>query len=744
MKSLIQFVLILTFLLTSVDIYPQLSTGRAPFNKARSHVNYGTFPLATIAYANDNSTSSNISMPIPDGDPFTVIGNFTAPNFAASMVKGWLENYYLLDIAPALYLFDPVDGTCTLLGNITGMGGDQPNGISYNPVDQKYYMVSGSALYTLDINTLQATLIGSFSPSISGQMIDLCFDENGTCYSYEINVTPGAANGYIIDVSNAHLTTLGSLGYTPNYGQGMSYDFENQIIYLSAFNYDTFSGQLRTMDKTTGMTTLLYDWGDQIAPFAVNSYWLCCCPIPPPSNPNPPNNATDIPINGTTLTWYNGEGTTAVAVWFGPTGNVVQVYDGPLINSWETGALQYLTYYHWYIRDKTDTCSMQGPTWGFMTEQNPNLLIMDFYPQSAQYWTGNTEGATKTDGEINTVYPNNGWAVFDISSIPPGSTIQDVTFNGYVNANDWPYWSATPMGSVNPVTDDAATINGQILAGYDQGVAYIYKNESGTITNDWHTYAMGNNAISDLQAAVNSGQGWFAVGFVDRDFSATYYINFDGWSQPNPPYIEITYIPIPVELTSFRADVNDGKVVLSWSTATETNNRGFEVERSDVRDQPDEVEISPKGGKSNGWESVGFVEGNGTTTLTHSYSYTDKNVTEGKYNYRLRQIDFDGSIKYLSVVEVTVTQPAKYSLEQNYPNPFNPSTVIEYQIPAESRVSLKVFDVLGREVKTIVDKNQSAGKYKINFNAGRLSNGIYYYRLTSGNFVKTKKMIVLK
>ena len=93
---------------------------------------------------------------------------------------------------------------------------------------------------------------------------------------------------------------------------------------------------------------------------------------------------------------------------------------------------------------------------------------------------------------------------------------------------------------------------------------------------------------------------------------------------------------------------------------------------------------------------------------------------------------------------MTVTQPAKYSLEQNYPNPFNPSTVIEYQIPAESRVSLKVFDVLGREVKTIVDKNQSAGKYKINFNAGRLSNGIYYYRLTSGNFVKTKKMIVLK
>lgn len=98
-------------------------------------------------------------------------------------------------------------------------------------------------------------------------MIDLCFDYIGKCYSYEINITPGAANAYLIDITNAHLTTLGYLGYTPNYGQGMSFDNETGTIYLSAFNYDTFTGQLRTMDKNTGMTTLVYNWGIRLLPF---------------------------------------------------------------------------------------------------------------------------------------------------------------------------------------------------------------------------------------------------------------------------------------------------------------------------------------------------------------------------------------------------------------------------------------------------------------------------------------------
>jgi len=727
MKFLIQLVLILTFLLTSVDIYPQLSTGRAPFHKAKSHAVYGTFPPADIAYANDNSTSSNISMPLPSGHPFTVIGSFSAPNFASSMIKGGDGNYYLIDVAPALYLFNPGTGSCTLMGNITGMNGEQANGISYNPLDQTYYLISASALYSLDINNLTATLIGQFNPVISGFMIDFCFDEHGNCYSYEVNVTPGAANAYIVDISSAALTTLGYLGFTPNYGQGMSYDMETHTIYLSAFNYETFSGQLRTMDKTTGMTTLVYDWGDQIAPFACDTQYGPPCPVGAASNPYPPDGTTGVSLNGTTLTWDNGAGATAVEIWFGPMGNIVKVYDGAPVTSYDTGLLQYNTSYRWAVKCKNDSCYTSGPTWSFVSEHDP----FEFYPQFTQFWTGSTDGSTKTDGEINTVYPNVGWAVYDISSIPPGSTVQEVIFNGYVNNNNWPYWSATPMGNVNPVTADAAAINSRIQSGYDQSVAYIYENESGTLEPGWYTYTMGNDAIPDVQAAVNSGRGWFAMGFVDRDFSTTYYINFDGWSQPNPPFLQIGYSPIPVELASFRADVQDGSVVLSWTTATETNNKGFDVERNGVS-------------LIGNWEKIGFVSGNGTTTESRSYSYTDRNLTEGKYNYRLKQIDFDGSFKYSNVVEVKVNIPLKYSLEQNYPNPFNPATKIEYSVAEDGIVKLTVYNTLGQKVADLVNNEVKAGNYEVNFDASKLSSGVYYYKIEMNGFVSVKKMMLLR
>ena len=396
------------------------------------------------------------------------------------------------------------------------------------------------------------------------------------------------------------------------------------------------------------------------------------------------------------------------------------------------------------------------------------------------------------------------------------------------------------MGSVNPVTADAAAINNQIQSGWDQGVAYIFQNESGSITNGWHTYVMGNSALSDLREAINSGQGWFSMGFVDRDFTATYYINFDGWSQTNPPYLElatclscspnppsnltaeeivngypkvllnwqdnstdessfriyrkygypddprqfeqigvvspnlteyidttvivdstysygvtannylysslysnfvtITIDPIPVELTSFSADVNDGSVVLNWMTATETNNRGFEVERK-VSSKQKSV--------SSQWESVGFVEGNGTITSAHSYSYTDRNVTGGKYNYRLKQIDFDGSFKYSNVVEVTVNVPLKYSLEQNYPNPFNPSTQISFSLAQDSKVKLKVFDILGREVAVLINENMTSGNHKTVFNASVLPSGVYIYRIEANgsdgsNFTSVRKMVLTK
>ena len=187
-------------------------------------------------------------------------------------------------------------------------------------------------------------------------------------------------------------------------------------------------------------------------------------------------------------------------------------------------------------------------------------------------------------------------------------------------------------------------------------------------------------------------------------------------------------IIVPVELTSFSGSSIDGNVALNWSTATELNNLGFEVQRSFSKSD---------------FVTVGFVEGNGTTTERQEYSYTDRNVTAGKYFYRLKQIDYDGSFDYSDVVEVDAS-PISYSLEQNYPNPFNPSTKITYSIPQKFLVSLKIFDALGREVSQLVNEEKEAGKYEIDFNASHLSSGVYFYKLETGDFVQTRKMILLR
>lgn len=144
------------------------------------------------------------------------------------------------------------------------------------------------------------------------------------------------------------------------------------------------------------------------------------------------------------------------------------------------------------------------------------------------------------------------------------------------------------------------------------------------------------------------------------------------------------------------------------------------------------------------WKKIGFVEGNGTTTETTSYSFTDTGLATGKYYYRLKQVDFDGSYEYSNTISIEVKPPTQFKLNQNYPNPFNPTTKISYALKDAGLVELKLYDILGNEVAVIVNENQSAGIYEVSFNAGNLPSGIYFYRLTSGNFMDTKKLILLK
>jgi hypothetical protein len=144
------------------------------------------------------------------------------------------------------------------------------------------------------------------------------------------------------------------------------------------------------------------------------------------------------------------------------------------------------------------------------------------------------------------------------------------------------------------------------------------------------------------------------------------------------------------------------------------------------------------------WTNIGFVQGNGTSVSPHSYSYRDANLSAGTYSYRLKQIDDNGSYKYINLSESFTIQPAEYNLSQNYPNPFNPTTVINYSIPKAGHVTIKVYNVLGKEVATLVNEEKPAGTYAVNFSAQHYSSGVYYYTISAGNFSATKKMILMK
>lgn len=187
---------------------------------------------------------------------------------------------------------------------------------------------------------------------------------------------------------------------------------------------------------------------------------------------------------------------------------------------------------------------------------------------------------------------------------------------------------------------------------------------------------------------------------------------------------------LPVELTSFTASVNlNGDVELHWTTSTEINNHGFEVERKT---------------ENSDFTSVGFVKGNGTTTEQKVYSFTDKKLEPGRYYYRLKQIDYNGQFEYSQVVEVYIMRITEFSLEQNYPNPFNPSTKISWQSPVASHQTLKIYDLLGNEIATLVDEYREAGRYNVEFDASNLASGLYIYKLTAGSFTSSKKMTVIK
>lgn len=282
----------------------------------------------------------------------------------------------------------------------------------------------------------------------------------------------------------------------------------------------------------------------------------------------------------------------------------------------------------------------------------------------------------------------------------------------------------------------------------DQGTTWI---PVGTIGLNWYNYI--NSALATVFPA---GEPYFSgvqpnytqysndVSSLSGNSRVGFRFNFR--SDPNTSDIGVAVDdfeldgppngPLPVELMSFTAVTEPKRVTLNWTTSGELNNKGFYIER--------------KNKNNNDWVSAGFIAGSGTSSQAHNYSYIDNNLNSGTYSYRLKQTDFNGNYAYHSLAnEVTIGVPKKFALSQNYPNPFNPTTKIDFDLPVDSRVTIKIYDMAGREVALLLNNElRSAGYYTAQFNANSFASGVYFYSIvaegTANKFIATKKMVLVK
>ncbi len=296
----------------------------------------------------------------------------------------------------------------------------------------------------------------------------------------------------------------------------------------------------------------------------------------------------------------------------------------------------------------------------------------------------------------------------------------NVVGGGYSNS----YWQLNPIGTLT-----GATYN--ITINFGQNETYTITTPSANtrlakFTSSWEIFSTAGN-----------GNGQTELNWASKIITTRGMNSFSDYALTDLDN------PLPVELCSFTANVINRQADLLWSTCSEINNRGFDIERR-VYNNVSSTYSS--------WVKIGFVEGNGTTNQQQNYKYSDSKLTTGKYQYRLKQVDFNGNYEYYdlnSPSEVIIGTPKSAELFQNYPNPSNPTSKVDFQIPFSSKVSLKVYDVSGKEVASIVDKELEAGFYTEVFNGSNLASGVYFYRLiTSSNdgnsFTKTMKLILIK
>ncbi len=327
----------------------------------------------------------------------------------------------------------------------------------------------------------------------------------------------------------------------------------------------------------------------------------------------------------------------------------------------------------------------------------------------------------------------------------PGYNIVGINCNSIITSLGAIHCIVKEVGAFNPLFISHSRIRDTLYTYSPVEIKALVQSQNGV--SQASLYWTTDTTQGFIQEPMTNLSGDTLIGYIPSQLDASdiyYYISATsgtGKSLTKPMTAPSGYYKfyvddiVPVELVSFNGSVDGNNVILNWITSSEVNNSGFEIERN----------LGKSG--TGDWLSLGFLEGNGTTTETNHYSFIDIGLHSGNYNYRLKQIDFDGSFKYSAIVETEIL-PLSFIAEQNYPNPFNSSTVIEYYLPENAILTLRIYNVLGEMVKEIQSGYAVAGYNKINLNAIDLPSGQYIYRITASgenqNYSAVRKMILIK
>ena len=449
----------------------------------------------------------------------------------------------------------------------------------------------------------------------------------------------------------------------------------------------------------------------------------------PASSPDPADGELAVVLDKN-ISWSNPGNASSIEVFFGTDpNNLTSIYSGSPINTFDQGMMNYSTDYYWRVDENEGDVTATGYTWHFSTMQDPSIVLNENFddngfPPSGWTFENSDEniwskyyGISAYGEGVNSVR-----AKFFLSLISDSvSSMITYTFypltEGDTLAFDYAY-AATSIYFIDSLEIFYSTDSGQSW----ESLVLLHGGPNGELVTAPYTtleFVPDPNEWETMELALPEGVNKFKFKAMSAGGNDLFLDNIR----------IINRSVTPVELVSFNAVVLNNDVHLKWTTETETNNSGFEIQRKKTDED---------------WQNIGFIEGHGSTTEEHNYSFADKNIVKGDYQYRLKQIDYDGSLQYSDIVDVNISGPTEFSLEQNYPNPFNPSTTIKYSIPESGNVKLDVYNSLGEKVETLVNDYRESGNYEVNFEATDLSSGIYFYKLSIDNYSSVKKMIVLK